>query len=52
MLLLSTKKIFQTENQPIMKLPIPDVPNIRIHSDLFVPMVDANKKISLHPLHH
>jgi transposase InsO family protein len=27
-----------------MQLPIPDVPNTRIHSDLFVPMVDANKK--------
>jgi hypothetical protein len=38
------RKQSKHKNLPLTPLPIPDMPNIRLHADLFGPMVDANKK--------
>jgi hypothetical protein len=37
-------KTARKKNQPLAPLPIPDMPNIRIHADLLGPMVDATRK--------
>jgi len=38
------RKTGKKKNQPLAPLPIPDMPNTRIHADLFGPMVDASRK--------
>jgi hypothetical protein len=44
MFTLSTKENWQIKNQPLAPLPFPEMPNSRIHADLFGPMVDASRK--------
>jgi len=44
MFTLSTKENWQIKNQPLAPLPIPEMPNSRIHADLFGPMVNASRK--------
>jgi hypothetical protein len=38
------RKQSKHKNLPLTPLPIPDMPNIRLHADLLGPMVDANRK--------
>jgi hypothetical protein len=43
-LLCQQRKSGKQKNQPLVPLQIPDTPNLRIHADLFGPMVDASRK--------
>jgi hypothetical protein len=38
------RKTSRAQQPPLAPLPIPDQPNIRIHADLFGPMVNAEHK--------
>ncbi len=38
------RKTGKKRHQPLAPLPIPDTPNLRIHADLFGPMVGASRK--------
>ncbi len=38
------RKLFRTKKVPLAPLPIPDQPNVRVHADLFGPMLGTDKK--------
>jgi hypothetical protein len=46
------RKTSRAKQPPLVPLPIPDQPNVRIHADLFGPMLNAEHKKCLHSLYY
>jgi hypothetical protein len=41
---LPAKKDFQSKKVPLALMPVPDQPNVRVHADLFGPMLGTDQK--------